>query len=381
MTTTVGGNCGYSPDCLDTFFRRQEAQGYPIHQAELTGHSFTLRRLAGLPDPFTPATPPQIDAMAAQAERAFAHGACGLSLGLGYAPGSSEEEALALCRVAAAHGRFVAVDTHMRTKSDLYSLVEVLCLARRSGARFLISHFVYQYGEGVEAEAVALARRARAEGIDLWVDSGMYTHWATTIGSALFEPEVMRDNDIRLDTLRMATGEHRGAVLDAALYTHLRAQHPHDTVVVRVDNDEAVYTILREPFVMPSSDAGRYRPGEGHPQIAGTFPRFFRKLVAERGELTWLEAVTRATLLPARTVGLADRGRLCEGAVADLLVFDPASLRDHACYVGLGRPDAPPDGIRHVVVAGQHALADGQVLCASAGRALRFGADRSASRT
>lgn len=372
VTTTVGGNCGYSPDDLEVFFARQEALGYPIHQAEFIGHSFSLRRQVGIEDPFAAATPAQIQRMVELARRALAHGACGVSFGLGYAPGTTHEEALALCEQAAAQGRIVAIDTNMRTKSDLFSLVEVLCLARQSKAPMLVSHFVYQYGDHMEEEALALMAHAREHGIDIWADSGMYTHWATSIGCALFEPYLLRDNQIELWHLRMATGEHRGQVLDQALYDHVRAEHPHDTVVVQVDHEEAVFTILRPEYVMPSSDAGPYQPGEGHPQIAGTFPRFFAEMVTHRGDLSWPEAIARATLLPAQTLRMADRGRLRAGCAADLVIFDPHTLRDRADYVGLGLPDALPEGILHVIVDGTHALCNGKVLCGTAGRPLRF---------
>ncbi len=372
VTTTVGGNCGFSPEHLGDFFDAQAAQGYPIHQAELVGHSGTLRRKVGLFDPFALASARQIRDMEDLARRALAQGACGISFGLGYAPGSTDEEAAALARVAAEYGRIIAIDTNMRTKSDLYSLVEVSCLARQSRARTLVSHFVYQYGEGVEHEALALMRHLRQQGLDIWADSGLYTHWATSIGAALFDPEAMRTNQIAPEHLRMATGAHCGQQLDAALYAHLRAEHPEDTVIVRVDNPRSVSDILQAEFVMPSSDAGRYAPGEGHPQIAGTFPRFFARMVTDLRLLDWPEAVARATLLPAQTIGFADRGRLREGCIADLVVFDPAALRDRADYLGSGRPDAPPEGVLHVVVGGVHALAHGRTLCARAGKPLRF---------
>ncbi len=371
VTTTVGGNCGYSPGCLDTFFRRQEQQGYPIHQAELVGHA-TLRRIVGVEDPFQSAHQ-HIHRMTRLAEQALRDGACGVSFGFGYAPGSALEEAVPLCRCAAEYGRLFAVDTHMRTHMDMYSLVEVLCLARQSHARSLVSHFVYQYGEGVEREALALMDHARQNGLDIWADSGMYTHWATSIGSALFEPDIMRSLEMPFHMLRMATGEHRGQVLDEALFCHVRTEHPQDSVVVQVDNDDAVYTILSADYMMPSSDAGHYLPGEGHPQIAGTFPRFFSKMVRTLGVLTWPQAVARATLLPASVFCLHDRGRLQVDCVADLLVFDPDALIDRADYVGLGLPDALPEGVLEVIVGGVHALSRGQVLCDTAGCAIRYG--------
>ena len=163
-----------------------------------------------------------------------------------------------------------------------------------------------------------------------------------------------------------------GQVLDEALYEHVRREHADDSAIVFTGDEEAIYRILRHPLAMPSTDAGAYRPGEGHPQIAGSFPRYLRKMVVERGDLTWEEAIFRATLLPAQTIGLPGVGRMEVGADADLVVFDPQTIRDRATFVGLGRPNASPDGIDHVFIGGVRALSHGCIRCRTAGRTLRF---------
>lgn len=372
ITTTVGGNCGFSPCDIGAFLQKQEERGFIIRQAEMIGHSCTLRETVGLHDTRTPAAGGQIDRMCALLEKAFDEGACGLSLGLGYAPGSSMDEVLPLCQIAAARGRIVSIDTHMRTQTDLYSLVEAVSIARATGARMLISHFVYQYGVGVEDEALALVDCARRSGLDIRLDSGMYTDWATGIGTALFDRDIMEANNIELWHIRMATGEHRGQLLDEELYAHVRSEHAGDSAVVFAGDEEAIYRILRHPQAMPSTDAGAYEPGEGHPQIAGSFPRYFRKMVIERGDLTWEEAIARATLLPAETVGLCGLGRMETGVPADIVVMNPQTLQDRATFVGLGQPNASPEGVEHVFVGGVHVLDQGRILCRTAGRTVRF---------
>ena len=237
----------------------------------------------------------------------------------------------------------------------------------------VISHFAYQYGVGVEYEALEMLELARERGVDMQLDSGMYKDWCSAIGSALFEPVTMRDNGIELHHLRMATGEHIGQQPDQALYEHLRSAHPDDAVVVNTGDEEAVYAIQRYPLTMVSTDTGSYAPGEGHPQIAGSFPRYFRKMVRERKELSWEDAVYHTTLLPARVFGFERKGRLREGFDADLAVFDPQTLCDRADFPGLGRPDAAPEGMRYVIVRGELAAQDGKVTGVRAGRALAAG--------
>ena len=230
------------------------------------------------------------------------------------------------------------------------------------------AHFCANVGE--VPKALEMLELARARGVDIRLDSGMYKDWCSSIGSALFEPVTMRDNGIELRHLRVITGEHIGLVPDQALYEHLRAAHPCDAVVVNTGSEEAVYTIQRYPMTMVSTDTGSYAPGEGHPQIAGSFPRYLRKMVIERGELSWEQAIAHTTLLPAQTMGLGRKGRIRAGMDADLLVFDPETICDRADFPGLGRPDAAPEGIRFVIVSGEIAAENGRATGVMAGKTL-----------
>jgi len=368
VTTTIGGNCGFSPLDLKRFFDEQIA--FPIHQAEMIGMC-SLREAAGVKDSFQPASEEQIDRMVQMCHAALENGAAGVSLGPAYAPGSSIMEMQALCREAKRFGRPVSIDTRMNSMTDLDSLQEAIDLAAATRCRIVISHFVYQYGVGVEDEALHMVENARRHGVDIHLDSGMYKDWCSSIGAALFEPGIMRANGIELSHLRMITGEHIGISPDRELYEHLRACHPSDAVVVNTGDQRAVYAIARWQDTMISTDTGAYRPGEGHPQIAGTFPRFFREMVRERGELTWEEAVRRITLLPAQVFGFKQKGRMCAGCDADLAVFDPETIADAADFPGLGKPNAMNEGLRLVIVGGEIAAEDGHATGVLAGRPLK----------
>ena len=372
ITTTVGGNCGMGPHELDAFFNRQDEKGFIINQAQLIGHSFTLRKAAGIEDPFAPATKKQIEMMTRLAARALDEGACGISLGLEYAPGSSYEELLALARLAANYKRLLPIHTRADSSEGHPSLEEALSLSRDTGCRVVISHFVYQYGyEGTEA---ALDRMDRAvyEGLDVYIDSGMYTQWATFIGTAVFNEGFILENQEILKDMMAATGPYRGQRLNVELYLKMRAQCPMDTVIHLTGNEEEVFRILKKSYAMPSSDTLPYGRGEGHPQSAGSFPRFFRRMVRERGDLGLLEAVKKASLLPATVLGLKTKGRLAPGNDGDLVVFNIQSLRDRADFPDRGMPDAPPEGIEHVLVNGVPAVSYGKLQSVRPGRSVRF---------
>jgi len=368
ITTTIGGNCGFSPLDVDRFFADQVA--FPIHQAEMIGMC-ALREAAGAKDVFQPANEEQIDRMVQLCQTALEAGAAGVSLGPAYTPGSSIMEMQALCREAKRFERPVSIDTRMNSMTDLDSLQEAIDLAAATHCRMVISHFVYQYGVGVEDEALEMVSRARGRGVDMHLDSGMYKDWCSSIGAALFEPGIMRANGIELSHLRMITGEHIGISPDQELYEHLRTCHPNDAVVVNTGDQRAVYAIARWHDTMVSTDTGAYMSGEGHPQIAGTFPRFLREMVRERGELTWEEAIRRITLLPAQVFGFNKKGRMRTGCDADLVIFDPDAIADTADFPGLGKPDSGNMGLRYVIVGGEIAAAENRATGVLAGRPLR----------
>ena len=372
ITTTIGGNCGLSPNSMKDFMESQEREGFPIHQMELVGHSFTLRQQVGLDDPYRKAGPAQIARMEELAEEAMRLGACGVALGLDYAPGSSLAELEAMARVNARHGRIMPVHTRLFTQADLNSLYELLAIAKRTGVKLLLSHFVYQYsGFGVLEDALEIVDRAIARGVNVRVDSGMYTDWATFVGTATFDEETIHDNGLVFGDMVVATGVHTGQRLDRELYLEMREKYPDDSLICFSGEPWEVWEVLKKPYAMPSTDTGTYAPGQGHPQIAGSFPKYFREMVLERGLLSWEEAVYKATLYPAQTFEIPGKGVLEPGYDADLALLNPRTIRDRADFPDRGFPDAPPDGLPYVIVAGEPAVDGGIYRHTRSGRLIR----------
>ena len=156
-----------------------------------------------------------------------------------------------------------------------------------------------------------------------------------------------------------------------SLYRKLRKEAPGTEVVCFSGEDDAIAYAFTRDYVMPSTDAGNYEPGQGHPQAAASFPLFFRVLVREKRQMDWPEAVRRATLLPAETMGLKRKGRLSPGADADFVVFDPKTIDGRADFAGLGTPDAPPAGIHSVWIGGSQAVEGTKVVNDRLGKILK----------
>ncbi|OPJ56182.1 amidohydrolase family protein [Clostridium oryzae] len=355
ITTTVGGNCGLGHSNLREFFDAQQA-GFIINQAQLVGHSFSLREEVGIENPYSAADDIQIKEMSHRIERAFNEGAIGLSFGIEYAPGSSYKEIMELSSIAARYGRIIPIHTNVDNPNSLKSLEDAIAIAKVTGAHVLISHFVYQYGTGVMEKALELVDKARQDGLKISVDSGMYTSFATHIGSAIYDKSYMKKMGWTVTDLVVASGKYRGRRMDEKLYKEVRENYRNESAICFTGVEAEIYEALRKDYVMVSTDIGPSLSGstkDGHPQNAGTFPRFFRKMVRERKELTLLDAVRKCTLLPADTFGFDKKGRLSEGCDADIVIFDIDNIRDNAWFPNEGEPDAKPDGIEYVIVSGK----------------------------
>jgi N-acyl-D-amino-acid deacylase len=378
--------------------------------ALLVGHG-TLRLTAnGLEERLAPGA---AERMAALAAESFEAGAVGLSSGLIYVPGSyaGTAELVALARVASAYGGVYA--THLRDEGAHLeaALDEAVTIAGTAGARLQVSH-CKAAGRAAHGTAGRLLERlaaARLGGVDAQGDQYPYDAGATVL-SALLPPVVaaggteamrarLRDPAARAALRAQAdrggigdgawveadpadvllTGHRDPAVVGRTLaevaggrdpwgtLCQLVAADPAAAIVVRLMREDDVRAIMASPLVGVGSDNGP-PTGLEHPRTWGCFPRLLGRYVRELGVLTLEEAVRKATWLGARQFRLDGRGLLVEGAVADLCVFDPATVGHDGTYLD---PDVPVTGVEHVVLAGDLVVEHGRFSGRRSGRVLR----------
>lgn len=367
ITTCLSGNCGLTPmmpvrDYLD----QMEQKGYPINFATLAGHSWTFREMVGIRDPHAAASPSQIEEMEKIAEQALEDGAIGISFGIEYAPGATMEEILPLAAIAAKYDKLVTIHTRRDSLDFAGGLYEAIEISEKTGARVQISHLAYQFGVHPEVAHMALCMidRAIERKLPILCDSGIYEAFATFVKSAVFDDGWHERYGCQVSDLMISTGKYVGQRATQEMIDDIKANEEGTigTAFVGVLPDLAL--ALKRPYTMVSTDGGLSdKPGNGHPQDAGTFPRVFQKLVREQGVLTMMEAVEKSSYLPAKQMGIADaKGWIGTGADADLVVFDPKTIRDNADYVGIGQPDAPPDGIEYVIVNGVAVVSEGKAI-------------------
>jgi len=304
-----------------------------------------------------PATPQQIDAMLARLRGELDAGALAVGMGIQYTPGATRHEVIEMFRLAAE--RHVPVYTHVRSNgnqepgSDVESISEVIAASAITGAPLHIVHINSSCLKNT-LECLDMVAGARARGLDVTTEAYPYIAGMTYINSALFNPGFREKLGIDYSNLVVPdTGEH----LTEARFNELHASSKPQVVLVFANTQEMVDQTIPNPLVMIASDGEK-----SHPRNAGTYSRVLRQYVHEKGSLTLMDALRKMSLMPAQmlersTPAAHQKGRLQEGADADIVVFDPATITDRSTFE---KPTQPSEGMRYVLVGGTPIVEDGK---------------------
>lgn len=393
VTTVVTGNCGVSlaplrtsgrppapldlvcPDGEDFFddfgdyLAALDAEPAAINATCLVGHASL--RVEAMDSLDRPATPSEIAAMRQRLEQAMEAGAIGLSTGLFYAPAAAAPtgEVIELAKTVQRAGGIHT--THMRDEGDFVSesLEETFTIGREASVPVVISHHkcAGQANFGRSTDTLAQIEWARQHQ-PVSLDAYPYVASSTTLASArhlgasrvLVTWSQARPDAAGRDLTDIAA--EMGLDLDATV----EALMPAGGIFFMMDEAD-VRRILAYPATMIGSD-GLPHDEFPHPRLWGTFPRVLGHYAREAGLFSLEEAVRKMTGLPARNFGLADRGVLEVGAMADLVLFDPETVIDTATFE---RPTQPASGIELVMVNGRTVWRDGASTGERPGRALR----------
>jgi dihydroorotase/N-acyl-D-amino-acid deacylase len=418
VTLAMGGPDGGSPLPLKPYMDSVRTAKPGINVGYLVGHNDVRRAVLGM------AARAPNDAELARMKRlvavAMGQGAFGLSTGLLYLPGtySNVEEVIALSQTAADSGGIYT--SHLRKEGIglLDGVGEALEIGRRAKIPVVLTHHkaVGQQMWGKSVVTLAMVDSARKAGTDVMIDQYPYTathtnlgvlvpSWAMAGGDAEFRKRLQNaalkdsivqgiifnilndrgggdlarvqfsrvnwDKSLEGKTLKdwaarrnLAPTPENGAalVLEAMLKGGANA-------IYHVLDEGDVRRIMQSPFTMIASDGRLSRPGDGHPhpRAYGTFPRVLGEYVREQKLLPLETAVHKMTQMPAQRLRLTDRGVLRAGAMADVVIFDAATVKDQATFT---EPHQYPLGIETVLVNGTVAVDGGKATGVRAGRVI-----------
>ncbi|MFF5974127.1 amidohydrolase family protein [Streptomyces sp. NPDC012769] len=383
-------------------------RGVAVNAAYLVPQGTVRMHAVGWED--RPATEAELNHMRRLVAEGLEQGAVGMSSGLTYTPGmyAPDAELTELCRVVARYGGYYCPHHRSYGAGALEAYEEMVRLTRDAGCALHLAHATMNFGvnEGRAPELLALLDEALAGGSDISLDTYPYTPGCTTLVAVLPSwaheggPEVLlarlRDDataerirhhleevgsdgchgvPVEWDTLEVS------GVTDPALagfvgrrladWPTARRLLVEDrlgsTVLQHVGHEENVRAIMRHRVHTGGSD-GILQGAKPHPRAYGTFPEYLGRYVREEGVLSLEECVAHLTARPAARLRLPDRGLVREGYVADLVLFDPATVAAGSTY---DSPRTLPVGIPHVLVDGRFVIEDGRRTDALPGRSVR----------
>ncbi|MCH7546054.1 MAG: D-aminoacylase [Planctomycetes bacterium] len=411
---------------LGQFLEYLERKGVSPNIASLVGATTVRIHELGFAD--RPPTPQELRRMQELVAEAMEEGALGVGSSLIYAPAfyAGTDELIALCKVAAAYDGLYT--SHMRSEGNrlIEGVEEILTVARASGVRTEIYHLkaAGQSNWPKMDQVIAMVEAARAEGILItadmynyiagatglsasmppWVQEGGHDEWVKRLKDPAIRARVIKEMTTPTDeweNLFLAAGSADNLLLvgfkseklkpltgkTLAEVAAMRGKSPEETAIDLVIEDDSrvgtVYFLMSEdnvrkqialPWVSFCSDAGSpategvFLKSNPHPRAYGNFARLLGKYVRDEKIITLQEAVRRLTSLSAENLRIRDRGSLKPGYFADVVIFDPATIQDHATFEN---PHQYATGMVHVFVNGEQVLRDGEHTGARPGRVVR----------
>jgi N-acyl-D-aspartate/D-glutamate deacylase len=305
------------------------------------------------------ATPEQIKAMRERLRAELDAGGLAIGMGIQYTPGATRLEVIDMFRLAAERG--LPVYTHMRSTgrvepgSSVEAVSEVIGAAAITGASLHIVHINSSCLKD-SLECLSMIEGARARGLDVTTEAYPYVPGMTAVNSALFNPGWREKLGIDYGDLVLPdTGEH----LTKQRFDELHNSNTTHWVLIYANTQEVVDQVIPHPLVMIASDGA-----VGHPRNAGTYSRVLAQYVREKKSVTLMEAIRKMSLMPAQMLERSTsaghlKGRVQEGADADIVVFDAATISDHSTFE---KPMEQSVGVRYLVVGGTVVVDEGKIV-------------------
>jgi len=393
LTTIIEGPDGDSPWPIADWIATRKKKPSSLNVATMFGHA-TIRSLVMGEDFRRVATAAEIEKMVTLAGQAMDEGALGISTGLEYdvASYSSTDEVIAMSRVAAGHHGFYM--THVRDEGNksFRALEEEIKIGESAGLPIEHSHIKVstQAVWGQAPAYIKIINAARRRGIDFLADCYPYDAWHSNI--KVIMPDKQYENPASVAEALADTGGPESVTITAftpnpayvgkniaelAKEYHLSPVDMYIRIIREGDAEKTEAEVIgksmiesdikafyEQPWVMVASDGGI---GSEHPRGAGTFPRVLGLYAREKHWVTLAQAIHKMTGLPAKRLGWKDRGTLKEGAIADLVLFNPDTVIDHATFA---HPHELSTGIEKVFVSGTLVWSDGKSTGARPGQVL-----------
>jgi N-acyl-D-aspartate/D-glutamate deacylase len=356
-------------DDVDGWYAQREGKAL-INFGVSAGHIPVRMKVMHDPGNFLPtgdaahrqATPQEVEEIKNQIHHGLERGALAVGMGINYTAAAAHDEIVEVFRVAAAEN--ASVHVHLRhaglkePTTGLVGIEEVIAAAASTGAPLHVVH-ITSMGLKNTPQLIAMVRGSQSRGLDVTTECYPYTAGSTNLESAIFDPGWQERQGITYKDIQWSkTGER----LTAESFEKYRKEG--GLVVIFSIPEAAVRTAIADPMVMIASDGVPVTGAKVHPRGQGTFSRVLGHYVREEKTLDLMTALRKMTLMPAqrlqkRAPAFKDKGRIREGADADITVFDPQRVIDKATF---DDPLQYSSGIQFVLVNGVPVVSNGELV-------------------
>lgn len=365
VTTAVGGNCGVMNQPLKEFKAMMDRlEGCPVNYLIFSGYNYYRHDVLGF-DHYDKTDKEVWDKIRDFVREDLKEGACGISFGIEYDPGITTEEIKYAIDVS--DDDHLLISAHYRADGEkaAEAIREMIDIQESTGKRFQVSHLSSCSAMGQMREALDLINEENAKNPRFNYDTYPYNAFSTHIGSTVFEDGCLEAWGKDYSDIMLTEEPYKNVRCNKEIFEDARKNYPDMLAVAFVMNEEEIAQAITNPIGMVASD-GIINNGLGHPRAAGTFPRVLGKYVREEKKLDLLTALRKMTLEPARRLELEHRkGVIKENADADITIFDPETIIDGPEF---GNIDIPNKGIDYVIVNGQVAVKDNEMIREKAGK-------------
>lgn len=365
VTLDIGGNCGDNSMDPGRFLDITDRDGAPVNIGMLVGHTW-LRNSGGKTDKYSPIPNDTLKAMINSCEEHLANGALGISFGVKYVPGTTDDEILGLSRLCRKDSKIVS--SHVRADVDgVFDAADELArTGQQAGVRVQFSHIGSMGGYGQMNRLLEKINGYRESGIDMLCDCYPYSAFSTGIGETTYDDGFLERYNAGYDSILIVSGKNAGKRCTKEIFDELRAEAPETATVGYFMKPEDVKIALLSPLVMIGSDGVR-TDGMGHPRASGAFARFISDYIAA-GLVSLSDGIRKMSTMAAERLNLPHKGNLMAGSDADVTIFDLKQVKDLATYEN---GQIPPTGFSYVIIGGKIALKDDRIVNDRLGRAVR----------
>ncbi len=366
VTTAIGGNCGIGPKDEKTYLDTVDIYGTPVNVGLMIPHE-NLRKTVNIIDKYKNVLDEKkLRDMKYYAQEKLGFGLLGVSFGIRYIPGITEKELLIVSESVKEENKLVSAHIRDDAQQVITATQEFVNVGKQLGIKIQNSHIGSMGAYGQMEELLQLMDLYRMNGVDIGWDCYPYSAFSTSIGETTYNDGFLDRYQTTYNSIEIAEGQYKGIRLNKQLFEKIRKENPKTITIAHVMNQNEIDMALQHPNTIVASD-GLMHNLQGHPRGSGTFPKVIHDYINHKANINLYDIINKMTAMPADRLGIK-KGSIGIGCDADIVIFDLNAIESQSTFK---EPFLPPKGISHVIINGEIAVEDNQLLKNNLGRSVR----------